>query len=102
MKGKMHAQIVKGWCPPNLQRPEGKKLTISYVPLPPYVVFDPFGGSDILIIDLLAKKLRFNPNFKLEKSYDVRLLNGTKHGLVHSVSEVKVALCLIDFKQQTI
>ena len=65
--------------------PKRKTLPISFIGIPPYIKKNPFGGSETLVIDMLAKKYGFLPSFIPEKSYDVRRANGTSFGMVHRV-----------------
>ena len=52
----------------------------------PYIKYNPFGGSEPLIIRMLAKKHEFIPNFVAEQAYDrTKLDNGTTYGMVHRV-----------------
>ena len=44
-----------------------------------------FGGSDFLVMKLLAEKHQFTPIFHPAKSFDRLEINGTPYGLVHQV-----------------
>ena len=44
----------------------GKKLQVSFAGSKPYVQLNPSGGSDFDIINLLAKKFKFLPQFTPE------------------------------------
>ena len=63
--GQKYPQFHRGGCPVGLglQNPMGKKLQVSFSGSKPYVQFDPVGGSDFDVIDLLAKKFGFLPIF---------------------------------------
>ena len=69
--GKMYAEEFKGSCPSNLQEPFGKTLDISFNGIPPYVIYNPLGGSDFLVTKILAKKFHFIPKFIYDKSVHV-------------------------------
>ena len=85
--GQVHAQIFEGLCPRDTQNPLGKYLQISFIGSAPFVVYDPIGGSEFLILGLLAKKFQFIPKFVPEQSYDIVHYNGTTYGMTHTVSE---------------
>ena len=69
--GNMYAEEFKGSCPSHLQEPFGKTLKISFNGIPPYIIYNPIGGSvgsDFLVIKILAKKFSFIPKFIPAKS----------------------------------
>ena len=78
--GKRHGQVFKGLCPGHLQTPLGREINISFTYLPPFSMHPPDGGSDFLLIKLLAKKSGFIPVF-IEHTY---------HDLIQSVSSLQV------------
>ena len=86
--GKRYAQIFNGACPKDSQNPSGKLLNISFIGPPPMITYKPVGGSDFLLIQLLAEKFRFIPKFVQEKFKNMVKNNGTYHGMVYSVSEM--------------
>ena len=91
--GKMYAELHVGVCPSHLQSPFGKTLNISFIGLPPYVNYNPIGGSEFVVTQLLAKKFRFIPKFIPAKSWDTyRQDNKTIYGMVHQVRVVHTAL----------
>ena len=61
--GKMYAQEHSGACPQHLQEPYGKTLNISFIGTPPWIIYNPVGGSEFIVTALLAKKFHFVPNF---------------------------------------
>ena len=63
--GKMYAQEHSGACPGYLQEPYGKTLNILFVGLPPWIIYNPLGGSEFIVTALLAKKFHFVPNYIL-------------------------------------
>ena len=75
-------------CPKGLQNPHGKELNISFIGPPPFVTYKPVGGSDFLLIQLLAEKFRFIPKFVQEKAKNMVKSNGTNYGMVNTVSEI--------------
>ena len=83
--GERYAQIHDGKCPLEAKKPAGKSLQISFIGPNPHITYDPIGGSDFLIIDLLVKKLKFLPKFVPEQSFDIVNLNGMTFGMVHAV-----------------
>ena len=83
--GKTHAELFKDSCPLSLENPEGKELKVSFIGISPYIIFDPFGGSEVDLIRIFAKKFKFTPKFIPEKSFDIVQANGTTHGMFHRV-----------------
>ena len=61
--GKKYAEGIKGPCPSHMQQPFGKTLKISFIGTPPYVNYNPLGGSDFVLTQILAKKFSFTPKF---------------------------------------
>ena len=84
--GKTHAVIYSGHCPDELRNPHGKELNISFIGPKPYISYNPMGGSDFKIVNILAKKFRFIPKFVPERSYDVVRNNVSTYGMLHRVS----------------
>lgn len=83
--GKMYAQEHSGACPHHLQEPYGKILNISFIGTPPYIVYNPLGGSEFIVTALLAKKFHFVPNFIPALAYDpVEDQDSTLVGMVSS------------------
>ena len=83
--GKTHAQTYNGVCPGHFQMPYGKELKISFIGIKPYINYDPIGGSEFLIIKILAEKFKFKPKFIPEKAYDTVNRNGIFYGMLHRV-----------------
>ena len=84
--GKPYTEKFKKRCPTGLKKANGKTLPISFIGIMPYIKYNPFGGSEPLIIQILAKKHKFIPNFVAEQAYDrTKLDNGTIYGMVHRV-----------------
>ena len=83
--GKIYAEQHVGACPSHLQSPYGKKLNISFIGLPPYVNYNPVGGSEFLVTELLSNKFGFIPKFIPAKSWDTITDNQTTYGIVHQV-----------------
>ena len=64
-----------------------KELRISFIGLKPFITYNPIGGSDFLVLNLLAKKYGFIPKLIPEVRYDDVEVNGTiLHGSIHRVS----------------
>ena len=64
----MYAQECKGVCPQHFQQPSGKTLNISFIGLPPFVTYNPRGGSAFILMAMLANKYGFIPNYIQAKS----------------------------------
>ena len=86
--GKRYAQIFDRACPKDLQNPHGKELNVSFIGTPPFITYKPVGGSDFLLIQLLAQKFRFVPKFVPEKAKVMVKSNGTNYGMAYAVSEI--------------
>ena len=70
--GKPHAEEYDKRCPTELKQPRRKTLPISFIGVMPFITYNPFGGSDPMVIQMLAKKHEFMPNFIAEQGgYDV-------------------------------
>ena len=90
--GKTFAEVHYDSCLPEMQHPNGKTLPISFIGIVPYIKYNPFGGSEPLVIQILAKKHGFQPNFIPEKAFDTSRqgkwkANGTAYGMLHRVSK---------------
>ena len=68
--GKRNAEEYLGICPLHVQEPFGKTLNVSFIGQPPYVIYNPLGGSEFVITQILAKKFGFVPKFIPAKSWD--------------------------------
>ena len=76
-----------GVCPAHFQSPVGKDLPISYIGTPPYILGSgATGGTDILVINLLAERYGFVPILKQTPQYLImEYKNGTKYGKKYQV-----------------
>ena len=87
--GKKYALIYQGTCPVHLQTPADKVLPIFFIGTTPFIKypkdFGKLGGSEFLVMKLLAKKHKFIPNLRPAKSFDIVESNGTQYGLVYQV-----------------
>ena len=83
--GKTYAHTYNGMCPDHFQKPYRKELKVSFIGIRPYINYDPIGGTDFLIVKILAEKFRFKPKFIPEKAFDMVEQNGTSHGMLHRV-----------------
>ena len=61
--GKMYALEHPDRCPAYLQEPHGKTLNVSFIGHPPFITYNPVGGSDLIVTNLLAKKFHFIPHY---------------------------------------
>ena len=91
--GQRYAQIYDSFCPKDAQYPAGKSLKISFIGHPPHIIYEPIGGSDFLIMGLLADKLKFVPEYVQEQSTDIVHFNGKTLGMVHAVGNTKRTVC---------
>ena len=83
--GKTHAVLHNRLCPKELENPQGKELKISFIGASPYITYSPVGGSDILVVNMLAEKFKFIPEFIPERSYDPVISNETTYGMLYRV-----------------
>ena len=83
--GKTHAVPYIGPCPKHLVNPYGKELKISFIGTKPYISYNPVGGSDFLVVKILAKRFRFSPKFIPERSFDIVRNNKTTYGMLYKV-----------------
>ena len=89
--GDMHASVHQGTCPIHLQQPHQKELPISFIGLPPYIKYSPFGGSDPQIVGIMAKKFGFKPKYVPAKSVDQGMVHQVDiHGFIFPFSVLKV------------
>ena len=68
--GKMYAQEHSGACSGHLQEPYGKTLNISFIGTPPYITYNPVGGTEFILTALMAKKFQFVPKYVPALTYD--------------------------------
>ena len=61
--GSPYAEIHDKQCLPEMRLPNGKILPISFIGIIPYIKYKPFGGSEPLVIQMLARKYGFIPHF---------------------------------------
>ena len=71
-----------------MQKPHGKVINISFIGTKPYITYNPIGGSEFLIVKILANKFKFVPKFIPEKSFDIVNYNGSLSGMFHSVRDI--------------
>ena len=67
--GKLYAQKYAGICPLHFQEPKGKKLNISFIGAPPFITYNPVGGSEFIVMGMLANKFEFIPNYIPARSF---------------------------------
>ena len=83
--GKRYAQVQQDKCQPQMQNLAKTTLPISYIGIFPFITPKAFGGSEPLVVKILAEKFGFLSKFVPERAYDVTKENGTTFGMVHSV-----------------
>ena len=83
--GQVHAELHDGPCPKDLKKPQGKELKVSFIGISPFVQYSPIGGSEFLLVKILADKYNFFPKYIPEKSADMVQKNGTFHGMFYRV-----------------
>ena len=83
--GQTHGQTYNGLCPGHFQTPYGKELKISFIGIRPYINYDPIGGSEFLIVKILAEKFKFTAKFIPERAADIVNKNGKFYGELHRV-----------------
>ena len=60
-------------------------IPISFIGIVPFIKFNPLGGSEFMVMKILAEKFGFTPYFLPERAFDVTRANGTTYGMVHRV-----------------
>ena len=82
----MYAEAYHEACPLHLQEPVRKTLNISFIGFPPFITYNPVGGSDVIVTNLLANKFHFLPKYLPARSKDKLESNFSSYGMVHWVS----------------
>ena len=77
-------------CPAYLQEPHGKTLNVSFIGHPPFITYNPVGGSDLIVTNLLAKKFHFIPHYLPARLQDQYKDNKSSYGMLHWVSIAKL------------
>ena len=67
-------------------------MPISFIGLTPFIKYNPLGGSEFLVTQILAEKFGFLPKFVPERAFDVTTANGTTFGMVHRVRLMQMTL----------
>ena len=64
--GKSDVELkLGGECSSTYQNPVGKELAACYVYVgPPFITIEPLGGSDLLVLEIFAKKFKFSYNIQ--------------------------------------
>ena len=83
--GKRYAQVQQDKCQAKMKNLAKTTLPITYIGIMPYVKHNPFGGSESLVIKILAEKFGFLTKFVPERAFDVTKKNGTTFGMVYRV-----------------
>ena len=68
-----------------MQKPQGKELKVSFIGITPFIKYGPVGGSEFLLVNILAEKYNFFPKYIPEKRVDMVQKNGTFHGMFYRV-----------------
>ena len=88
--GKKYVQIHEGICPLHLQKPANKVLKVFFIGPFPFVKYPKdygkFGGSELLVMKLLARKHKFTAKLLPAKSFEIMETNGTQYGLLYQVN----------------
>ena len=77
--------MFNGLCPRYTQNIRDKEIMVSFIGPKPFITYNPVGGSDFLVIKLLAKKFGFIPKFVPERTFDTVISNGKSYGMVYKV-----------------
>ena len=85
--GKEQAESYTGLCPGHLQNLQGKELKVSFIGSPPWILYDKsgnlIGGSEVIIVEILAEKFNFTPKYVHASSYDI--VQGDGWSMLHQV-----------------
>jgi hypothetical protein len=91
MAGSKLSLTHNGLCPSSTTSLNGRSISVSYIGIKPYLDMraKPVTGSDIIILNLLARQFNFTFELKGERTFDwVKGKNGSNSGLIHSVREL--------------
>ena len=85
--GQRYPRFVVGLCPEHFASPAGKEISVSYIGTPPYILgIDASGGTDVLVMNLLAERYSFMPILRPTPQYLImQFENGTKYGKKYQV-----------------
>ena len=85
--GKEYPELHHGTCPQSIQTLVGRRLRVSFIGIEPYIKRTrPPSGSDVSILDVIAKKLDFSFELMPARGFDIAEINGTKVGMMHRAS----------------
>ena len=85
--GKEYPELHHGTCPPSIQTLVGRHLRVSFIGIEPYIKRTrPPSGSDVSILEVIAKKLGFSFELIPARGFDIAEINGTKVGMMHRAS----------------
>ena len=68
MLGETHLKPNIGVCPPEYQNPSGKTFDAWFgsPPTPPFIMWNgKFGGSDLKVLEIFAKKFNFSTKLRM-------------------------------------
>ena len=90
--GKRYVQAFKVKCPKHVNQLHGKSLNISFFGQEPFITqskqsinYNAIGGSDFLIMELMANKFQFTATYIPEESYYEISSHGQSSGLAYRV-----------------
>ena len=85
--GKEYPELHHGTCPRSIQTLVGRHLRVSFIGIEPYIKRTrPPSGSDVSILEVIAKKLGFSFTLIPARGFDIAEINGTKVGMMHRAS----------------
>ena len=85
--GKEYPELHHGACPPAIQTLVGRHLRVSFIGIEPYIKRKrPPSGSDVSILEVIAKKLDFSFELIPARGFDIAEINGAKVGMMHRAS----------------
>ena len=85
--GKEYPELHHGACPPAIQTLVGRHLRVSFIGIEPYIKRTrPPSGSDVSILEVIAKKLDFSFELIPARGFDIAEINGAKVGMMHRAS----------------
>ena len=85
--GQIYPKMVDGDCPLQFQRTDGKKIPVTYIGTPPYILgSNAQDGTDIRILSIFSRRYNFEPVLTPTPQYLIMSWpNGTKYGKKYQV-----------------
>ena len=86
--GRVYPEMHRGSaCPQSTRTLAGRRLQVSFIGIDPYIKRTrPPSGSEVAILEVMAKKLDFSFELMPARGFDVAEINGTKVGMMHRAS----------------